>query len=56
MLLMRFPLLLKELCAAIAEYVRVEIPVDLDAVAGLEARGECIHIQSFLKTISASLV
>uniref|UniRef100_A0A0R3RQJ9 Adenine phosphoribosyltransferase n=1 Tax=Elaeophora elaphi TaxID=1147741 RepID=A0A0R3RQJ9_9BILA len=39
MALMRYPLLLEELCVAIAEYVRVEIPVTVDAIAGLEARG-----------------
>ncbi|EFO16645.1 adenine phosphoribosyltransferase [Loa loa] len=39
MLLMRHPLLLEELCAAIAEHARAEIPVKIDAVAGLEARG-----------------
>lgn len=43
MVLMRCPLLLQELCAAIADYVRVEIPVAIDAVAGLEARGEWVH-------------
>ncbi|CAG9540333.1 unnamed protein product [Cercopithifilaria johnstoni] len=37
MVLMRYPLLLKNLCAAIAEYVRVEMQVD--AVVALEARG-----------------
>ncbi|KAM3721309.1 Adenine phosphoribosyltransferase [Dirofilaria immitis] len=39
MVLMRYPLLLEELYAAIAEHARVEIPVTIDAVAGLEARG-----------------
>lgn len=43
MLLMRYPLLLEELCAAIAEHVRVDIPVDIDAVVGLEARGKYSH-------------
>uniref|UniRef100_A0A8R1Y1U3 Adenine phosphoribosyltransferase n=1 Tax=Onchocerca volvulus TaxID=6282 RepID=A0A8R1Y1U3_ONCVO len=39
MVLMRHPLLLEELCAAVAEHARVEIPVTINAVAGLEARG-----------------
>uniref|UniRef100_A0A915PWX9 Adenine phosphoribosyltransferase n=1 Tax=Setaria digitata TaxID=48799 RepID=A0A915PWX9_9BILA len=39
MVLMRYPLLLEELCAAIADHARAEIPVKIDAVAGLEARG-----------------
>lgn len=43
MVLMRYPLLLEELCSAIAEHARAEIPVTIDAVAGLEARGKA-HI------------
>ncbi|VDK44806.1 unnamed protein product [Anisakis simplex] len=39
MVLMRYPALLDELCHAIAEHARAEIPVAIDAVAGLEARG-----------------
>uniref|UniRef100_A0AAF5Q160 Adenine phosphoribosyltransferase n=2 Tax=Wuchereria bancrofti TaxID=6293 RepID=A0AAF5Q160_WUCBA len=39
MVLMRYPLLLEELCAAVAQHARVEMPVTIDAVAGLEARG-----------------
>ncbi|KAL3997913.1 Phosphoribosyl transferase domain family protein [Acanthocheilonema viteae] len=45
MVLMRYPLLLKELCAAIAEYVRIEIPVAIDAIASLEARGFLFGLQ-----------
>lgn len=55
MVLMRYPLLLEELYAAIADHARVEIPVKIDAVAGLEARGEYIHFQRFRKNISTSL-
>lgn len=40
MVLMRHPALLDELCHAIAEHARAEIPVAVDAIAGLEARGE----------------
>ncbi|KHN84336.1 Adenine phosphoribosyltransferase [Toxocara canis] len=39
MVLMRHPALLNELCHAVAEHARAEIPVAIDAVAGLEARG-----------------
>uniref|UniRef100_A0A915BQF6 Adenine phosphoribosyltransferase n=1 Tax=Parascaris univalens TaxID=6257 RepID=A0A915BQF6_PARUN len=39
MVLMRHPALLDELCHAIAEHARAEIPVAIDAIAGLEARG-----------------
>uniref|UniRef100_A0A9J2PW58 Adenine phosphoribosyltransferase n=2 Tax=Ascaris TaxID=6251 RepID=A0A9J2PW58_ASCLU len=39
MVLMRHPALLDELCHAIAEHARAEIPVAVDAIAGLEARG-----------------
>uniref|UniRef100_A0A914RZ23 Uncharacterized protein n=1 Tax=Parascaris equorum TaxID=6256 RepID=A0A914RZ23_PAREQ len=40
MVLMRHPALLDELCHAIAEHARAEIPVAIDAIAGLEARGK----------------
>lgn len=39
MKLMRNPSLVDELCRAVAEHVRAEIPVPVDAVAALESRG-----------------
>lgn len=39
---MRNPSLVDELCKTVAEHVRAEIPVPVNAVCGLESRGNCI--------------
>jgi hypothetical protein len=46
--LFRNTALLNKLCLAIADHVRFEFPVKIDAVAGLEARGRQINWQKYI--------